>query len=101
MYSALKIEPSVLTHAAISATLTQVTAQQTSDNAAIVITWDAIATETVAPLLRLYDVEYRMQGRVESVLEPVGNDSSIFVIQGLRNADSYEVQIFNYFLHHC
>lgn len=74
--------------------MTGVTAQQTSDNAAIVITWDAVATEMVAPLPNVYEVEYRVIGSDETVLELV-NDN-ILVIQGLQNnADTYEVLAFS------
>ncbi len=78
-------------HTAIRVPVSGVTAQQTSDNVAIVISWDPISRESIATLPLTYEVQYRVMDSDQTILELVNDDSNILVVQGLTNAGTYEV----------
>ena len=65
--------------------------QRTSDNSALVVQWDLLPSEETAPILPLYEVEYRLSGSEGGVIARAERNESVLVVDGLDNAASYEV----------
>ncbi len=78
------------THTAITDVVSGLKVQRTSDNSALVVIWDSVAMEMIAPLPRIYEVEYRLTGSNEGLFEIVRGDS-LLTIESLDDAASYKV----------
>ena len=91
----LMIPPPLHTHThtqptAITDVVSGLKVQRTSDNSALVVTWEPIAMEMSAALPQIYELEYRLTSSSEGLLVIVGEDGPL-AIEGLDDAASYKV----------